>query len=140
GNPGPGGWCAYIINPDGTHRNLTGTDPNTTNQRMELMASIAALEAFPDRTELTIYSDSQYVIKGMNEWLDGWIERGWKTAQKKPVANADLWKRLDRLAAKHSIEWVWVRGHNGNEFNDRADRLAREAAKKAVELIERTAL
>lgn len=132
GNPGPGGHAAIIIAPDGSQRQIVGSEPNTTNNRMELMAAIVALEALPGRQEIEICSDSEYLIKGMNEWIDAWKERGWRTSTKKEVKNQDLWRRLDRLALRHRVTWVWVKAHNGDEMNELADRLANEAAERAV--------
>jgi ribonuclease HI len=131
GNPGPGGYAAVIVNADGTHREMTGHDPATTNNRMELMAAIAALEAVPLGSEPRVCSDSEYLINGMTVWLDQWKERGWKTAQRKPPENIDLWKRLNALALRRRVEWVWIRGHNGDRYNELADRLANEAARNA---------
>jgi ribonuclease HI len=127
GNPGPGGWAALLIS--GEHRKeLSGSEEHTTNNRMELLAAIRALEALKNPgTTARVYTDSQYVIKGMSEWVAGWKQRGWKTADKKPVKNQDLWERLDALAEQHDLEWHWVRGHSGVEGNERVDQLANEA-------------
>jgi ribonuclease HI len=132
GNPGPGGYAAVIVNPDGTHREIVGGDPATTNNRMEMIAAIVALEAFPHGTELRIVSDSRYLVDGMNEWLDDWKARGWKTSKKKTPENLDLWRRLNSLAMRRKVEWEWIRAHNGDQFNELADRLANEAAKGAA--------
>ena len=127
GNPGPGGWGALLIS--GEHRKeLSGSEDHTTNNRMELLAAIRALEALKNPgTIARVYTDSQYVIKGMSEWVASWKKRGWKTADKKPVKNQDLWERLDALAEQHDLEWHWVRGHSGVEGNERVDQLANEA-------------
>ena len=123
GNPGPGGWGA-VLAYGGQEKELFGGEPLTTNNRMELTAVIRALEALTRRSEVDVYTDSQYVQKGISEWLPSWKKRGWKTADKKPVKNVDLWKRLEELAAGHSVRWHWVRGHAGNAGNERADQLA----------------
>lgn len=127
GNPGPGGWAALLIS--GEHRKeLSGSEEHTTNNRMELLAAIRGLEALKNPgTTARVYTDSQYVIKGMSEWVAGWKQRGWKTADKKPVKNQDLWERLDALAEQHDLEWHWVRGHSGVGGNERVDQLANEA-------------
>jgi ribonuclease HI len=124
GNPGPGGWGVLLIS--GEHeKELYGGERHTTNNRMELMAVISALEALKKKgTSARVYTDSQYVIKGIEEWVGGWKARGWRTADKKPVKNQDLWERLDALAAQHSLEWHWVRGHSGVPGNERVDALA----------------
>ncbi len=123
GNPGPGGWGA-ILRYKGKEKNLSGAEPHTTNNRMEMMAVIRALEALKRPCKVRLTTDSQYVRKGITEWLPQWKRRGWKTAAGKPVKNADLWRRIDELAGRHDIEWHWVRGHSGHEDNERADRLA----------------
>jgi ribonuclease HI len=123
GNPGPGGWGA-ILAFGGKERELFGGEPLTTNNRMELTAVIRALEALTRRCEVDVYTDSQYVQKGISEWVHSWKKRGWKTADKKPVKNVDLWQRLDELAAQHDIRWHWVKGHAGHVGNERADQLA----------------
>jgi ribonuclease HI len=127
GNPGPGGWGALLIS--GEHRKeLSGSEDHTTNNRMELLAAIRGLEALKKPgTTARVYTDSQYVIKGISEWVASWKQRGWKTADKKPVKNQDLWERLDALAEQHNIEWHWVRGHSGIDGNERVDQLANEA-------------
>jgi ribonuclease HI len=127
GNPGPGGWGVLLIS--GEHRKeLAGSEAHTTNNRMELMGAIRGIEALKKQgTVARVYTDSQYVIKGISEWVAGWKQRGWKTADKKPVKNQDLWERLDALAEQHEIEWHWVRGHSGVEGNERVDQLANEA-------------
>ncbi|MFA7503798.1 MAG: ribonuclease HI [Burkholderiaceae bacterium] len=123
GNPGPGGWGALLVS--GEHRReLSGGEALTTNNRMELLAVIKALEALRGPSEVTIHTDSQYVQKGITEWMRNWKARGWKTADRKPVKNADLWLRLDELRAGHRVEWRWVRGHSGHPGNEAADALA----------------
>ena len=123
GNPGPGGWGVLLIE-GGRERELHGGEPATTNNRMELTAVIRALEALPHGSRVRLYTDSQYVQKGMKEWIHDWKRRGWRTADKKPVKNDDLWKHLDELARNHKVEWHWVRGHDGHPGNERADALA----------------
>ena len=123
GNPGPGGWGAILRYGD-RERELFGAEAHTTNNRMELTAVIRALEALTRRVEVVVHTDSQYVQKGISEWLPAWKARGWKTADRKPVSNVDLWQRLDALAAEHRIDWRWVRGHAGHPENERADALA----------------
>ena len=123
GNPGPGGWGA-ILRSGRRERELHGGDPATTNNRMELTAAIRALEALKRRCKIALYTDSQYVRQGITAWLATWKQRGWRTADRKPVKNQDLWQRLEELAAKHDIEWHWVRGHTGHPENERADLLA----------------
>jgi ribonuclease HI len=123
GNPGPGGWGAVLRH--GTHeKELFGGEDHTTNNRMELTAVIRALEALKRPSRVKLYTDSQYVQKGISEWIHAWKRKGWKTADKKDVKNADLWRELDALAALHEIEWHWVRGHAGHPENERADALA----------------
>ena len=128
-NPGgPGGWAALLIH--GAHqRELSGAEPATTNNRMELMAAIMALEALREPCEVTLCTDSQYLKNGITEWLPGWISRGWKTTARKPVKNQDLWQRLDAACQRHEIHWRWVRGHAGDPANSRVDRLASVARK-----------
>ena len=123
GNPGPGGWGA-ILRMDGKEKELFGGEPHTTNNRMELTAVIRALEALKCPCQIEVYTDSQYVQKGISEWLPDWKRRGWLTADKKPVKNVDLWQELDRLAGAHRISWHWVKGHAGHPENERADALA----------------
>jgi ribonuclease HI len=124
GNPGPGGWGA-ILRCNGREKELFGFEPQTTNNRMELMAVIEALRSLTRPVIVRVHTDSQYVQKGMTEWIHGWKRRGWKTAGKEAVKNEDLWRILDGLAAKHEVEWHWVRGHAGHAENERADALAR---------------
>jgi ribonuclease HI len=126
GNPGPGGWGALLSS--GEHeKELSGAEPLTTNNRMELTAVIRALEALRSPGEIRIFTDSEYVRRGITEWVRSWKARGWKTADRKPVKNQDLWERLDALAAAHKIDWRWVKGHSGVPGNERVDRLANEA-------------
>ena len=126
GNPGPGGWGALLSS--GEHeKELSGAEAHTTNNRMELTAVIRALEALKRPSEVRIFTDSEYVRRGITEWVRNWKARGWKTADRKPVKNQDLWERLDALAAGHKIEWRWVKGHSGVPGNERVDRLANEA-------------
>ena len=126
GNPGPGGWGAILM--AGSHRKeLSGAEPVSTNNRMELMAAISALEALKVSSTVELYTDSQYVKNGIMSWIHGWKRNGWKTADKKPVKNAELWQRLDAARVRHQIEWKWVKGHAGHPENERADELARMA-------------
>lgn len=123
GNPGPGGWGALMRS--GTHqKELFGGAPDTTNNRMELTAVIRALQALKRRSRVSIHTDSQYVQKGVTEWLAGWKARGWRTAARQPVRNLDLWQELEPLLAQHDLSWHWVRGHSGHPENERADQLA----------------
>ena len=123
GNPGIGGWGA-LLQYDGKTRELYGGEEHTTNNRMELTAVIRALEALKRRCRVRLHTDSQYVQLGITTWIHDWKKRGWRTADKKPVKNADLWRELDALAGEHDIEWIWVRGHSGHDGNERADELA----------------
>lgn len=123
GNPGPGGW-GVILNYKGKIKELYGAEKHTTNNRMELMAAIEALESLTRPCLVQLNSDSSYVLKGITEWMPNWKKRGWKTAAKTPVKNEDLWRRLDAALSKHKIEWKWVKGHSGDTGNDRADALA----------------
>ena len=125
GNPGPGGWGALLRFGD-VERELYDGEPNTTNNRMELMAAINALNALKQPCEVSLYTDSQYVKGGMTGWIHGWKKNGWKTATKKPVKNVELWQALDEAVARHKISWHWVKGHAGHEENERADELARQ--------------
>ncbi len=126
GNPGPGGW-GVVLRMGNEERELSGGATQTTNQRMELTAAIEALAATPEGAEVVVYSDSYYVVEGMRSWIANWKRRRWKNADGKPVANRDLWEKLDALAAKRHVRWEWVRGHAGHPENERADRLARKA-------------
>ena len=123
GNPGPGGWAA-LLRWRGIERELAGGEADTTNNRMELMAAISALEALSRPSAITLVTDSAYVKNGVTEWIHGWKRNGWKTADKKPVKNADLWQTLDALVRQHKLEWIWVKGHAGHPDNERADALA----------------
>jgi ribonuclease HI len=127
GNPGPGGWAA-LLRYGSTERELAGGEADTTNNRMELMAAIAALEALRSPCEVVLHTDSQYVKKGIGEWLPNWIRRGWKTAAGEPVKNKDLWERLSLANTRHQVTWKWVKGHAGHVDNERVDLLARAAA------------
>lgn len=129
GNPGPGGW-GVVLRYGTTEKELSGGEAGTTNNRMELMAAIKALEALKERCEVELYTDSQYVRDGILKWLAKWKTNDWKTADKKPVKNQDLWQELDAMAARHVIRWHWVRGHDGHPENERADALARGAVPK----------
>ncbi len=126
GNPGPGGWGAILRWRD-HERELSGGEPETTNNRMELMAAIVSLESLRRAVPVVLHTDSTYVRDGITNWIHGWKRNGWKTAAKKPVKNEDLWRRLDAALKDHEIEWVWVKGHSGHIENDRADQLARDA-------------
>ena len=123
GNPGPGGWGALLISGS-RRKTLHGGDPETTNNRMELTAAIEALNALRGTREVILHTDSKYVMDGIREWLPNWKQRGWKTAARKPVKNQDLWQALDAAAARHTVTWKWVRGHDGNAGNETADALA----------------
>jgi ribonuclease HI len=129
GNPGPGGWGAIL--QFGEHeKELQGGEPHTTNTRMELRAASAAIEALKRRCAIDLHTDSKYVHDGISKWIRGWKRNGWKTADKKPVKNMDLWQRLDAAVAQHDVHWHWVKGHAGHELNERADRLAVDAIAK----------
>jgi len=123
GNPGPGGW-GVLLDWNGTVKELCGAEPQTTNNRMELLAAIMGLSALKRPAVATLQTDSQYVIKGVTEWLPAWKARGWRTADRKPVKNQDLWEKLDRLAGQHTLKWQWVKGHSGDPGNERVDALA----------------
>ena len=125
GNPGPGGWGA-IIRDGGKVTEIKGGEAATTNNRMELLAAISALESLPDNTPAELHTDSQYLRDGITQWLHNWKKNGWRTSDKKPVKNVDLWKRLEAAAERHQVAWHWVRGHVGHDENERADELARE--------------
>jgi ribonuclease HI len=124
GNPGPGGWGA-ILSYNGVEKELSGGEAQTTNNRMELMAAISALEALKRPVTVALHTDSQYLRQGITGWIHGWKKNGWKTADRKPVKNAELWQRLEAALGRHKIEWKWVKGHAGDEMNERADALAR---------------
>ena len=123
GNPGPGGWAA-LLRWNGHEKELSGGEAETTNNRMEMTAVIKGLEALKKRSRVELYSDSKYVLQGITEWIPGWKARGWKTADKKPVKNQDLWERIDSLVNTHDIHFHWVKGHDGHEENERVDKLA----------------
>ena len=125
GNPGPGGWGAILQTGGGHEKELWGGEPLTTNNRMELMGAISALETLTRPCTVALHTDSQYLRQGITAWIHGWKRNGWKTADKKPVKNEELWKRLDVALGRHKIEWKWVKGHAGDEMNERADALAR---------------
>lgn len=135
GNPGPGGWAAILQSMDGLtelkRKALKGSSLDTTNNQMELKAAIEALKAVKSDNPVIIRSDSQYVVKGITEWLPGWKAKGWRTADKKPVKNPELWEELEALVASGSVAWEWVRGHNGDPLNEEVDQLANEAARMA---------
>ena len=126
GNPGPGGY-GCIIRQNGDDIEIKGAHPKTTNNIMEMTAAIVALKQLREPCEVRLTTDSQYVVKGMTEWMKGWIRNGWKTASRQPVKNQELWQKLDKLSRPHSIEWIWVKGHNGHPQNERCDQLANEA-------------
>ena len=128
GNPGPGGWGA-ILTYDGNEREICGGEPDTTNNRMELMAAISALETLTRPCVIELHTDSQYLRGGVMGWMDNWKKRGWLTADKKPVKNIELWQRLDEARHRHDVSWHWVKGHAGHERNERADELARQGMK-----------
>ena len=129
GNPGPGGWGA-ILRVANRERELSGGDPATTNNRMELMAAIMALEALKRPCKVRLLTDSNYVRDGVTKWIHGWKKNGWRTADKKPVKNVELWQRLDAARAPHRVDWIWVKGHSGHAENERADQLARGEIEK----------
>ena len=131
GNPGPGGWGA-VLHAGANEKELWGGELATTNNRMELMAAIQALEALKKPCKVELFTDSQYVQKGIHEWIHSWKRRGWKTADNKPVKNDDLWRRLDEARSRHDVSWRWVKGHAGHELNERADELARQGLKDTV--------
>lgn len=126
GNPGPGGWGA-ILRYGATERELSDGEPQTTNNRMEMMAAICALESLKRPVKVALHTDSQYLRDGVTKWIHAWKRRGWKTADNKPVKNVDLWQRLEEATKPHKVTWLWVRGHDGHPENERADKLARDA-------------
>ena len=130
GNPGPGGWAA-ILRHGGHKKELSGSDSQTTNNRMEMTAVIEALATLKQPCRMLVEIDSEYVKNGITQWIHGWKKRGWKTSAKQPVKNEDLWRKLDQAVARHEIEWKWVKGHAGHDDNNRCDELAREAAERA---------
>jgi len=129
GNPGPGGWGAVIIDQDDKQKNISGSEKNTTNNRMELLAAIMSLKKIKTNSEVVIFTDSTYVKNGITEWMKNWKKSGWKNSSKKPVKNKDLWEKLDKLCEANSVSWKWVKGHSTNEFNNLADELATKAIK-----------
>lgn len=131
GNPGPGGWGALMLAGD-QRKTLSGFERQTTNNRMELMGALEALRTLRKPCEVVLWTDSEYLRKGMTEWLPGWKARGWKTAAKQPVKNADLWQALETAAAPHRVDWRWVKGHNGDPGNEAVDRLANEAIDRGL--------
>jgi len=131
GNPGVGGWGA-LVKTGSSERELFGGAAATTNNRMEMMAVIEALTTLAPGTQVRLHTDSQYVQKGISEWIHAWKRRGWKTADKSPVKNVDLWQRLDALAAQHDVEWIWVKGHAGHDGNERADQLANRGVESVL--------
>jgi len=133
GNPGPGGW-GVLLKHGTNEKELFGGEPSTTNNRMEMMAVIQALTALKKPCDITLFLDSQYVLKGITEWIPGWKAKGWRTASKQPVKNVDLWQQLDQLVQEsgHRIDWRWVRGHNGDPGNERADALANQGVEQAL--------
>jgi len=129
GNPGPGGWGAVIFDQDDKQKNISGSEKNTTNNRMELLAAIMSLRKIKANSEVVIFTDSTYVKNGITEWMKNWKKNGWKNSSKKPVKNKDLWEKLDKLCETNSVSWKWVKGHSTNEFNNLADELATKAIK-----------
>tara|TARA_A200000113_G_scaffold223045_1_gene237820 strand:- start:631 stop:1056 length:426 start_codon:yes stop_codon:yes gene_type:complete len=129
GNPGPGGWGAVIFDQDNKQKNISGSEKNTTNNRMELLAAIMSLKKIKTNSEVVIFTDSIYVKNGITEWMKNWKKNGWKNSSKKPVKNKDLWVKLDKLCEANSVSWKWVKGHSTNEFNNLADELATKAIK-----------
>jgi len=129
GNPGPGGWGAVIFDQDDKQRNISGSEKNTTNNRMELLAAIMSLKKIKSNSEVIIFTDSTYVKNGITEWMKNWKKNGWKNSNKKPVKNKDLWVKLDKLCEANNVSWKWVKGHSTNEFNNLADELATKAIK-----------
>ena len=135
-NPGPGGWAA-ILQWQGNERELVGSEPDTTNNRMELTAAIRALDAVTRAMTIDLHTDSRYVMNGVQDWMSRWKANGWKTAAKKPVANQDLWQQLDAVVTNHDVRWHWVKGHAGNSLNERCDNLARSAAESIAKNIDK---
>ena len=129
GNPGPGGWAAIIIVDNEMKYKFSGSEKNTTNNRMELMAPIKAIQKFKKKSEILIFTDSTYVKDGITIWIKNWEKNGWRTASKKPVKNKELWKKLKNLSSKHSIKWIWVKGHSQDSYNNLVDELAQGAIK-----------
>lgn len=133
GNPGPGGW-GVLLRCKGVEKNLYGGEQQTTNNRMELMAAIQGLEALQRECQVALTTDSQYVKNGITQWMKNWKKRGWKTADKKPVKNQDLWQRLDKAVARHQVEWHWVKGHAGHAENEMADQLANRGIDELLDI------
>ncbi|MCX7543764.1 ribonuclease HI [Marinicella gelatinilytica] len=131
GNPGPGGWAA-LLQFNGHEKLITGGDTDTTNNRMEMMAVIKALESLRQPCDIELYTDSKYVMDGATRWLKGWRANGWRTSQKKPVKNIELWQQLDKLSEPHNIDWHWVKAHAGHEHNERVDEAARQQAEQRL--------
>lgn len=129
GNPGPGGWGAVILDQDDKQKNISGSEKNTTNNRMELLAAIMSLKKIKTNSEVVIFTDSTYVKNGITEWMKNWKKNGWKNSNKKPIKNKDLWIKLDKLCQSNSVSWKWVKGHSNNKFNNLADELATKAIK-----------
>ena len=129
GNPGPGGWGAVIFDQDNKQKNISGSEKNTTNNRMELLAAIMSLKKIKTNSEVVIFTDSTYVKNGITEWMKNWKKNGWKNSNKKPIKNKDLWIKLDKLCQSNSVSWKCVKGHSTNEFNNLADELATKAIK-----------
>ena len=129
GNPGPGGWGAVIFDQDNKQKNISGSEKNTTNNRMELLAAIMSLKKIKTNSEVVIFTDSTYVKNGITEWMKNWKKNGWKNSSKKPVKNRDLWEKLDKLCDSNRVSWKWVKGHSSNKFNNLADELATKAIK-----------
>ena len=129
GNPGPGGWGAVILDQDDKQKNISGSEKNTTNNRMELLAAIMSLKKIKTNSEVVIFTDSTYVKNGITEWMKNWKKNGWKNSSKKPIKNKDLWEKLDKLCEANIVSWKWVKGHSTNEFNNLADELATKAIK-----------
>ena len=130
GNPGPGGWAAIILVNNEIKEMFFGSEENTTNNQMELLAPIKAIQKFKKKSEISIFTDSTYVRDGITTWIKQWEKNGWKTASKKPVKNKELWKKLKKLSSKHSIKWIWVKGHDHDKYNNLVDELAQGAIKK----------
>ena len=130
GNPGPGGWAAIILANNEIKEMFSGSEKNTTNNQMELLAPIKAIQKFKKKSEISIFTDSTYVRDGITVWIKQWEKNGWKTASKKPVKNKELWKKLKNLSSKHSIKWIWVKGHAQDKYNNLVDELAQGAIKK----------
>ena len=129
GNPGPGGWGAVIFDENKKQSNISGKEPITTNNRMELLAPIMAIKRIKEKSEITVYTDSTYLKNGITDWIKKWEKNGWKSSSNQPIKNKDLWLELNKLSSEHKVSWNWVEGHSNNEFNNLADKLATEAIK-----------